>query len=689
MLLGIPLLGIVLARPQLDAALAARTGIFCAATLLCLFHAYAFNDWSHYHFDVCDRHKGDHPLLKKRMTLNETLSFSILTFGAGLIVYLAALPMRSLFICLSLVFLCILYSNRFTLLKNVPFVSTSIHVVSGSLFFNLGWSTVRTPSTASWLAGLFFGLLYGAGHLSHESIDFEGDRRARLRTTPGVFGLRPVFAASAVGVTLASALMAVLGFGGVVYTSAVAVIFLAAWLAYILAFSRIWPGDLGYADLSRFRTVYRRIYSAAGILALAAAVVGDAKGPVVPRPRVCIVGLDALDPDLVAAWGAQGKLPTLSRLIREGARGRLRSLPGLKSPVIWTTIATGRLPRDHGIVDFTVPGKDGARVPATADFRRVKALWEMATESGLSSGFINWWPSFPAERVDGFMVSNYFRYLYADLAAPGGVDRKRLAGLEGLSWPPELALSLADKWPSGGGFLDEIDAETVFAIPFPGGYDPVRERSFPDGRGVFRYAVAGDAAVFDLARDLVRERPVDLFAVYVEGIDVFSHLFWGYAHPDRYPVNADEARVLGPLLEKYYRYTDRRLGELLAALPRECRVLVLSDHGYGDVGGGRHFHREEGFLAMAGPGIQAGTRLDSPGVADITPTVLYLLDLPVSRQMPGRVLMEAFTPAFRASRPVEFKDSWEDGPRERSRPAVDPRLQEGAMERLRALGYIQ
>jgi hypothetical protein len=41
-------------------------------------------------------------------------------------------------------------------------------------------------------------------------------------------------------------------------------------------------------------------------------------------------------------------------------------------------------------------------------------------------------------------------------------------------------------------------------------------------------------------------------------------------------------------------------------------------------------------------------------VADIAPTVLYFLGLPIGRDMDGQARTDFFTPAFTSTRPVTF-----------------------------------
>jgi hypothetical protein len=74
-------------------------------------------------------------------------------------------------------------------------------------------------------------------------------------------------------------------------------------------------------------------------------------------------------------------------------------------------------------------------------------------------------------------------------------------------------------------------------------------------------------------------------------------------------------------------------------------------------------------------------------VYDVFPTLLYLLDLPVPRGLPGRVLSEALSPALRRERALQFIDPLGE------RDAGDPTpIQSGAdesyLEQLRALGYM-
>ena len=83
-------------------------------------------------------------------------------------------------------------------------------------------------------------------------------------------------------------------------------------------------------------------------------------------PLVVMIAVDGATPETITELRARGKLPAIDRLIRQGtwgpmeslaARRRLRPRPrrGYWSPIVWASMATGKVPDKHGIVDFLLP----------------------------------------------------------------------------------------------------------------------------------------------------------------------------------------------------------------------------------------------------------------------------------------------------------------------------------------------
>ncbi len=84
----------------------------------------------------------------------------------------------------------------------------------------------------------------------------------------------------------------------------------------------------------------------------AAAAAAEA-GPAAAAPKVLVVGFDGMDPQLLARWRAEGRMPNFDRFLAAG--GDLRpfgtSMPP-QSPVAWSNFITGQDPGGHGIFDF-------------------------------------------------------------------------------------------------------------------------------------------------------------------------------------------------------------------------------------------------------------------------------------------------------------------------------------------------
>ena len=69
--------------------------------------------------------------------------------------------------------------------------------------------------------------------------------------------------------------------------------------------------------------------------------------------KILIIGLDAATMELIEPWAAAGQLPTLARLMKEGASGRLISTPNMHSASAWTSLLTGVNPGRHGLFVFS------------------------------------------------------------------------------------------------------------------------------------------------------------------------------------------------------------------------------------------------------------------------------------------------------------------------------------------------
>jgi predicted AlkP superfamily phosphohydrolase/phosphomutase len=284
----------------------------------------------------------------------------------------------------------------------------------------------------------------------------------------------------------------------------------------------------------------RKIAWALALLVLAAAGVAafvafrpEPSGPG-HRPLV-VIGLDGGEWRVLRKLWDQGKLPNLRRIADRGVTATLRTSYN-SSPVIWTTIATGVRPDEHGITDFVVPTPQGD-VPISSDVRKVPALWNMLTKAGRRVAVLGYWGSWPAEEVNGVIVTDR-----ALLDLPGRVSPP--------AYLPRFEQAIAEARRDPGLFRIENEAELR------------------------------DAAIARAATHLAGEG-YDLLLVYFRSPDIVSHDEWKYFEPEAFSgVDPRELKLYGDRVPKVYEAVDREIGRILDAAPRNANVLVLSDHGF-------------------------------------------------------------------------------------------------------------
>src|SRR5215472_5381189 len=68
--------------------------------------------------------------------------------------------------------------------------------------------------------------------------------------------------------------------------------------------------------------------------------------------QVVVLGFDGADPNLLAKWAKEGKLPNLEHLAESGTFEPLGTTNPPESPVAWASFATGLNPGGTGIFDF-------------------------------------------------------------------------------------------------------------------------------------------------------------------------------------------------------------------------------------------------------------------------------------------------------------------------------------------------
>lgn len=251
--------------------------------------------------------------------------------------------------------------------------------------------------------------------------------------------------------------------------------------------------------------------------------------------KILVIGLDAATMDLIGPWAEDGHLPTLARLMREGASARLISTPNMHSASSWTSILTGLGPGRHGLFVFSDRDfRTGRQEFFKGDDRAGEITSAHLCRHNLTSGFLNVPMTYMAQcQTGGFMVS--------------GLDAPALN--EQAFCPAELRAELLAKFPDYN-------------------FTPV-------GLGDLMSAGRIDTAISAwmkltetqtaAAEYLISSRPTDFFMTVYTASDWGGHNLWNRP----------------ALLLSIYQSLDAAVARLLNHADEQTQVYVISDHGMG------------------------------------------------------------------------------------------------------------
>ncbi len=302
-----------------------------------------------------------------------------------------------------------------------------------------------------------------------------------------------------------------------------------------------------------------------------------------PPGRVILLGIDGLERSLIYELGAEGRLPNFARAISGGVIGPLRTIIPYYSPVVWTSVATGKRPYKHGVTGFVDAETHDADLLDRRDIESA-ALWDIAAARNLRAGFVNWYYTWPAVRPgDGYMISD--RLAYADL--PLNVAPDSLA--------PIVHYEVSSGW-------NAYPMDRYVDLEFDESYKRFPKNTLDYERHhfymVLERSIARDVASIRsaVAIESAAEIASDLLAVYIRASDAVSHIHWKHHVASNNPeiarrlwgVGNDDIEAFGEAVRAYYGTVDDLLGEIMELMDDSTTLIIVSDHGFGfNLAGGR------------------------------------------------------------------------------------------------------
>ncbi len=404
-----------------------------------------------------------------------------------------------------------------------------------------------------------------------------------------------------------------------------------------------------------------------------------------PEKKVLLIGCDAADWQIIHPLVDAGHMPAMKKIIENGVIGELATLQPCFSPMLWTSIATGKRADKHGILGFIEPDKSYKSVqPVTSLSRKTKALWNILSQSDIKNHVVGWWPSHPVEKINGCMISNFFH-------------KVQLNPREWKFYPGTVHPELLERF-----FINllihpfELTEEHI--LPFVPSAASVNQEK--DKRLTVIAKLICEAANIQHAATWVLENQEWKFAaVYFDMIDHFCHAFMNYHAPRLPHVNEKDFEIYQNVVNAAYRFQDMLIARLMQLAGEDATVIIVSDHGFHS--GNLRMkalpqvhaapsiqHRNHGIFAACGPDIKKDETLYGATLLDIAPTILAMMNLPVGKDMDGMVLSQIFD-----KKPdVTYIDSWDNVEGNHGMFSEEERHQSAdniaIIKQLAALGYI-
>jgi predicted AlkP superfamily phosphohydrolase/phosphomutase/Flp pilus assembly protein TadD len=345
--------------------------------------------------------------------------------------------------------------------------------------------------------------------------------------------------------------------------------------------------------------------------------------------RVAIFALDGADWELLSELANDDRTPNLKALTQGGTSGSVQTIQPTVSSMLWTTAATGLPPDRHGVIDFI----DWAHhAPVDAYSRRAPALWDIADAFGRQSLVANWWTAWPPAARNSIFFDEPVQLVPNAIFPPDVAARAE----------SQIVPTQTVGYDQVHRFMNILPAEWDRATSSNKAADPIN---------IFRDVLSKTWSDHRVAINVYNDqrqhgRDPLLIMVSYEGTDAINHLFSPFHPPYRDGISQDGYRRFWPTVASYYAEIDRLIGEWMNVLPRDTTVMIVSTYGFRwgkdrprevpSGGAALSDHRNPGVFLAYGPHITPSRSNHALSIYDIAPTVLTLLGLPQSTEMPGR-----------------------------------------------------
>ncbi|MBD3347732.1 MAG: hypothetical protein GF400_00880 [Candidatus Eisenbacteria bacterium] len=323
---------------------------------------------------------------------------------------------------------------------------------------------------------------------------------------------------------------------------------------------------IAYLTLSRGSTLATRFAGALAVLVLLFVMLAPPRATA-RKTEAVLIGIDGASWQCVDMARQAGRMPNFDRLIPDGHTAKLRSLPSMLSPQVWSAIATGCGPEVNGIYGWA----------ASQNSFQVGRVWDRMWLDGRTAGTCGWYFTWPPP--EGLSENDF---VVPSTLAPDSSTLPEHCGFFWEVWASESGRAVSNtSYVTAvlGALRSGVRLSTLreaVALRLSGlDDDPLGLES------AWKKRRLSAAIQSDMFAELLRARSPELGVVMFNQVDKVSHLYWKFLEPESFPdVSEEEARRYGGAIEALYAEADRCVGKILDVLPEDAHVMIVSDHGF-------------------------------------------------------------------------------------------------------------
>ncbi len=407
---------------------------------------------------------------------------------------------------------------------------------------------------------------------------------------------------------------------------------------------------------------------------------------------VFLIAVDGADWRVINRY--KKHLPTFRQIMKKGTRGHLKTVEPTLSPILWTSILTGKKPDRHrvkGLFYYYLPFLDKPisppyileatfvtkklseyniieRIPVNSALNQSTTLYEIFNSYDREVTISGMWPS--------WHLPSTFKGTAVSFKTPS-----RLHSMIDKRTKRDI------KYKETGKYVKKND----FIKLQKDGYITPAEKIWKAVKDNIENIKNSDDLFYSVFKNQTDSLRTFNF-LYLRQTDNAQHKHYSDFKPELFDTDArekDKNEVLDAFIE-----ADRKIGKLWKAYKDRAIFIIVSDHGHGAIFNrpgdeGYHNYAPPGVFLIAGDPIKENKRIKNIDIFDIAPTILYLTGFPAGKDMDGNVIRKSVKTKYLDTHPVRYIESYEFLNKKTKNVPEEPSESDAEFEeKLKSLGYL-